>query len=88
LVHATYTAALDFMYAIPGRFRESANGIILDAVFGVWFLAIALVLLFIAGARKAGGIWSTPQSFSSGKNQYYHATQPVMAQPPQHYGYA
>lgn len=87
IIRTAWSVAGDIRWTIPIKYvHYPTTTLVLDAVLGDWTTVLALMLLFAAGARKAGGLWSTAQSWPSSKQQYYHATQPVMAQPPQHYG--
>ncbi|KAK9423992.1 hypothetical protein SUNI508_13844 [Seiridium unicorne] len=53
--------------------------LMLDAILGPWLQFTALVLLYVIGRKKLGGLWSTVQNFAASKQQYYgYGDQPVV----------
>jgi hypothetical protein len=61
---------------------------VLSSIFDGWVTFVVLVLLFVIGCRKAGGLWTPEQApngtFGAGQQQpvqqYWQSPQPVVPQ--------
>ncbi|TQV97826.1 hypothetical protein V2A60_006451 [Cordyceps javanica] len=69
--------------------------IVTDVIFRMWPYALILLILFVLGRKKIGGVWSTQQPFqtkeaAAGETVYqtpwgYHVTHQTVPQQPQTY---
>ncbi|KAH8666539.1 hypothetical protein BX600DRAFT_497338 [Xylariales sp. PMI_506] len=84
LLQCVWDVAADAMWVIGKQIAPGTWDQIVGVILGSWTQCIAMVLLFAMGGIKAGGLWSTHQTFAPAGQYYYtYNTGPVLQQPPQ-----
>lgn len=60
-ISSLWNMAIAIIYYIEWEYINSHATLIVNPILSIWFVTIALALLYVAGRRRVGGLWSMGQ---------------------------
>lgn len=60
-ISSLWNMAIAIIYYIEWEYINSHATLIVNPILSIWFVTIALALLYVAGRRRVGGLWSKGQ---------------------------